>query len=200
MWQIDHNRVSFLGKPAGFVRRQQAYLTHLSGKARQTYAGRHRNIFHKSKQVVALRGYAAPGEWLVERVGVRTVNGFGIHFYPFTDTEQHIALKLHYRSVTSGADIEQVIPATTDHLYQAGDLLFHFRLNLSPLLPRAVAPRFGEDGGGGLPRHAELIIGIFVIGHHGKIHPIVAQPSADHTLRLQAADQLVQSLALRKRE
>ena len=45
------------------------------------------------------------------------------------------------------------------------------------------------------PRRKELLA-----SHHRKVYIVVAQPSADHTLRLQAVHQLIELAALRRGE
>ena len=133
---------------------------------------------------------------MIKRIGSRSVNGFGIGFYPFSDTQQYIALEFHHRTIAPRANVEQEVSAAGNNFHQAGNFLIHFFLHTSTFLPRTIAPRFVENRCGGLPRNTQFVIGIFVIGHHGKIYVIIPQSAADHTLRLQFINQVIKQLTL----
>ena len=153
-------------------------------------------MLHEEVEGVAFAGDVTPGGSVVEGVGGGAVNGFRIAVDPSAHLQEGIAFKFDYRAVAPGTDVQQVIAAAADDVNHAEQFLIDFGVEAAAFLPGAVAPGFFEEGGCRLPRGADFVVRDLVVAHHGEVAPVVSESAANHALRLEAGDKVIEFLAL----
>ena len=122
-----------------------------------------------------------------------------MRFQPGTHLLQHLSFERHHRTIALRTDVQQEVTAKRDHIDQAAQFLHRFDMRLAPLLPRTIAPGLIKHGSRALPSTLQRALRVGIVCHHREIIMVIADPAADHAIRLQLMHQFIQLLALLRR-